>query len=322
MGDLFDLEGVLKRNWDTNSLSQIVSCSALVKIVGDYEDIYIAHDAWFLYRGMLRVQKRYIFPWHRTAHLTGIEDIIPGHTITMSSYAGNLVSWDNFYLSSTGLAITETSIVNRNLDLWDTVVPESGALTWIRSAIATRLAVTGKEWVDIITRDNSGTYFPDVMTISNQLPVVEQYGDFYTFENCPRAKIFRRDHVKVKDMKSMLKLMRYNDFRNDPLSVCNCTPPYNPTYAIAARFDLFDPQGTYDMPGMYRHAVGGIDAKVTNYRLFSSLDLVGVSGPTWDDQPPFQWSTSGFTDGHVGQPDRWQFDPAQYKWAEPRLQWR
>ncbi|KAH7979241.1 hypothetical protein HPB49_008807 [Dermacentor silvarum] len=297
-------------------MSQILACSALVKVVGDFEEMYIAHDAWFLYRGMLRIQKQYIFPWHRTAQLTGVEDIIPGHTITMSSYAGKLVSWDNFYLSSTGLAITETSLVNSNQTLWDTVVPESGPLTWIRSAIATRLALTSEEWVDIIGRDNSGTcnnqilvldyklfvpgtpivdgtlwlyeqlpmhtsqkdisqelrdnrywasyniaYFPDIFIISDQPRIVEQYGDLYTFENCPRAKIFKRDHVKVKDMNSMLKLMRYNDFRNDPFSVCNCTPPYNPTYAVAARYDLMDPQGIYDTPGMYRHAVGGIDAK-------------------------------------------------------------
>ncbi|KAL1436722.1 hypothetical protein MTO96_049401 [Rhipicephalus appendiculatus] len=166
------------------------------------------------------------------------------------------------------------------------------------------------------------SYFPDVFVISDQLPKVEQYGDFYTFENCPRAKIFRRDHVKVNDMDSMLKMMRYNDYKNDPFSVCNCTPPYNPTYAVAARYDLFDPQGTYDMPGMYTHAVGGIDAKLTNYSLFSLLEFVGVSGPTWDDQPPFQWSATTFEDGHIGQPDLWQFDPVHHQWTQARLQWR
>ncbi|XP_070385763.1 putative phospholipase B-like 2 [Dermacentor albipictus] len=165
-------------------------------------------------------------------------------------------------------------------------------------------------------------YFPDIFAISEQLPIVEQYGDIYTFENCPRAKIFRRDHAKVKDMDSMLKLMRYNDFKNDPLSICNCTPPENPTYAVAARYDLMDPQGTYDTPGMYRHAVGGIDAKVTSSSLFSSLEFIGVSGPTWGDQPPFQWSTSQFEDLHAGQPDKWQFEPVHRKWAEPRVQWR
>ncbi|XP_049515871.1 putative phospholipase B-like 2, partial [Dermacentor silvarum] len=39
-------------------------------IVGDFDDLYIAHDTWFVYRGMLRVQKKYIFPWHRTSSET------------------------------------------------------------------------------------------------------------------------------------------------------------------------------------------------------------------------------------------------------------
>ncbi|KAH7953697.1 hypothetical protein HPB49_011491 [Dermacentor silvarum] len=352
VGDLFDLELALERKKDFNSIAQILSCSALVKVLGDFEDIYISHDTWFLYRGMLRIQKKYIFPWHHTAHHTGVENIIPGHTITMSSYAGKLVSWDNFYLTSAGLAITETSIVNDNKDLWKFVVPESGPFTWVSAAVASRLATSGIEWVRLLGRENGGTcnsqvlvldyklfvpgtpivdgtlwiyeqlpYFNDIFNVSGQLPKVQQYGDFYTYENCPRAKIFRRDHVKVKDMNSMIKLMRYNDYKNDPLSRCNCTPPYNPTYAIAPRFDLLDPHGTYDIPDMYPRAVGGIDVKLTNYTLFASLEFVGVSGPTWDDQPPFQWSTSGFLDGHVGHPDKWQFGPVIRKWAQPRVQW-
>ncbi|XP_065305161.2 putative phospholipase B-like 2 [Dermacentor albipictus] len=367
VGDLFDLELALERKKDFNSIAQILACSALVKVVGDFEDIYISHDTWFLYRGMLRIQKKYIFPWHETALHTG--HIIPGHTITMSSYPGKLVSWDNFYLTSAGLAITETSIVNDNADLWKFVVPESGPFTWVSAAVASRLATTGLEWARLIGRENIGTcnsqvlildyklfvpgtpivdgtlwiyeqlpkmtryedvsralrdnkywasyniaYFEEIFNVSAQLPKVQRYGDYYTYENAPRAKIFRRDHVKVKDMNSMIKLMRYNDYKNDPLSRCNCVPPYNPTYAVAPRYDLLDPHGTYDIPEMYPRAVGGIDVKLTNYTLFATLEFVGVSGPTWDDQPPFQWSTSGFLDSHVGHPDKWQFGPKHYRW--------
>ncbi|KAL1417820.1 hypothetical protein MTO96_006077 [Rhipicephalus appendiculatus] len=401
VGDLFDLEQALERKKDFHSIAQILACSALVKVVGDFEDIYISHDTWFLYRGMLRIQKRYIFPWHYTAHTTGVEHIIPGHTITMSSYAGKLVSWDNFYLTSAGLAITETSIANDNKDLWKFVVPQSGPFTWVSAAVASRLATSGLEWVRILGRENGGTaegpvwrlgfsrqvphsrlgnqatrarvgtcrlrtdvdlwctlnarrppcrhlivaifmsslpsprsniiladsvaqvprYFSDIFNMSEQLPKVQTYGNYYTFENAPRAKIFRRDHVKVKDMSSMIKLMRYNDFKNDPLSRCNCSPPYNPTYAVAPRYDLIDPHGMYDIPEMYPRAVGGIDVKVTNYTLFASLEFVGVSGPTWENQPPFQWSNSGFPDSHVGHPDKWQFEPVVHCWAEPRVKW-
>ncbi|KAL1436723.1 hypothetical protein MTO96_049402 [Rhipicephalus appendiculatus] len=91
VGDLFDLEGVLKRPWDSNSMSQILACSAVVKVVGDFEDMYIAHDAWFLYRGMLRVQKHCIFPWHRTAHQTGVGYHRDVHCEQQPSTVGNCI---------------------------------------------------------------------------------------------------------------------------------------------------------------------------------------------------------------------------------------
>uniref|UniRef100_A0A915P0I5 Phospholipase B-like n=1 Tax=Meloidogyne floridensis TaxID=298350 RepID=A0A915P0I5_9BILA len=42
----------------------------------------------------------------------------------------------------------------------------------------------------------------------------------------PRAKIFQRDHNKVKDMETLRELMRYNDYKHDEYSKCKCDPPY------------------------------------------------------------------------------------------------
>ncbi|XP_037555146.2 putative phospholipase B-like 2 [Dermacentor silvarum] len=106
-------------------------------------------------------------------------------------------------------------------------------------------------------------YFEDVFIISGQAALVAQYGDYFTYDNNPRAKIFRRDHVKVTDTDSMMALMRYNDYTRDPFSRCNCTPPYNPVYAVSSRYDLLDPHGKYDIPKMYRRPVGGMDTKGT-----------------------------------------------------------
>ncbi|KAH7942094.1 hypothetical protein HPB49_020496 [Dermacentor silvarum] len=117
-------------------------------------------------------------------------------------------------------------------------------------------------------------YFDDIFNISGQPAKVQKYGDYYSYEHCPRAKMLKRDHDKLTDMDSIMTYMRYNDYKNDPLSRCNCTPPYNPAYAIAARYDLLCPHGKYGLPGMYRRGMGGIDVKVTNRELSSSLDLV------------------------------------------------
>ncbi|XP_054928991.2 putative phospholipase B-like 2 [Dermacentor andersoni] len=320
---------------------------------------------------MLRVQKKYILPWHQTASSTTPEDVVPGHTMTITTYPGMLISWDSYYLTSAGLAITETQLLNENTDLNRLVTPTGVIMGWIRAAVASRLSTTGEEWARTMSKENSGTansqklvldyklfrpgapivdgtfwmheqmpgivhyedlsarlreqkywagynvpYFDDIFKISGQPANVEEYGDYYTYENCPRAKLFRRDHTKLKDLDSVTAYMRYNDYKNDPLSRCNCTPPYNPVFAIAARHDLLCPWGKYDAPGMNRRAVGGIDTKVTNQDLFASSEFVAISGPTWEMLPPFQWSTSGLPDIHVGHPDKWQFGSVHHKWNE------
>ena len=64
----------------------------------------------------------------------------------------------------------------------------------------------------------------------------EKYGDWFTYDKTPRALIFKRDHSKVVDLESMERMMRYNDFKNDPLSACQCTPLHSSAEnAISAR---------------------------------------------------------------------------------------
>ncbi|XP_049266803.1 putative phospholipase B-like 2 [Rhipicephalus sanguineus] len=372
-GDIQDLEHALGRETDFYSIDQIMACSAVVKVVGDNEGLIFGHDAWFVYRAMLRFQKHYIFPWHLTASQTEPEDVVPGHTWTISSYPGMLMSWDSFYLTSGGLAITETQLLNNNEELQKQVTPSGGIPGWIRAAVASRLATSGEEWVRIMATENGGTansqnlvvdfklftpgqpvsdgtlyllermpgfakyedvshglrdkkywpgynvaYFPEVFEMTAQPENIKKYGRYYSYDECPRARMFQRDNGKLTDVDSVVTYLRYNDYKNDPLSRCNCTPPYNPVLAISARTDLLDPNGQYDAPAMNRRAVGGIDAKVTSNELFPSLEFVGESGPTWRIQPPFQWSTSGLADSHLGQPDKWQFKPIQHKW-EPAL---
>ena len=55
---------------------------------------------------------------------------------------------------------------------------------------------------------------------------------------------------------------RYNDFKHDPLSACNCTPPYSAEDAICARSDLNDVNGTYPFLFLSHRLHGGIDTKV------------------------------------------------------------
>lgn len=44
------------------------------------------------------------------------------------------------------------------------------------------------------------------------------------------------------------------------------------------------------------------------------MQFVAVSGPTYDQLVPFQWSTSDFKDNtpHMGHPDTFKFDPVVF----------
>lgn len=135
---------------------------------------------------------------------------------------------------------------------------------------------------------------------------------------------------------------RYNNYLHDPLSLCqSCQPKPNAENAISARSDLNPANGSYPFQALQQRSHGGIDAKVcspcslgvcggegflpraqlasrsqvTNVSLVRALGLLAVSGPTWDQLPPFQWSTSPFSGLlHMGQPDLWKFLPVEVWW--------
>jgi hypothetical protein len=160
-------------------------------------------------------------------------------------------------------------------------------------------------------------YFPFIYKISGYLDQFEKVGDFLSYENTPRAKIFRRDQNRIKDMTTLYKLMQYNDFKNDPLSKCDkCIPPYSAANAIAARNELNDPNGTYPIHQQSFRAVGSIDTKITNSSLFKNFEMIANSGPTHEQQPIFQWSKSIISSvKHNGQPDIWNFSTYKIKWS-------
>ena len=55
---------------------------------------------------------------------------------------------------------------------------------------------------------------------------------------------------------------RYNNFQHDPLSQCNCTPPYSGENSISARSDLNPSDGTYPFSALGHRRHGGTDNKV------------------------------------------------------------
>ncbi|XP_043199589.1 putative phospholipase B-like 2 [Amphibalanus amphitrite] len=157
-------------------------------------------------------------------------------------------------------------------------------------------------------------YFPEIFNLSGNPELVDEYGDWFSYDMTPRARIFRRDQDGVTDVGSMMKLMRYNDYKNDPLSACDCEPPYSGENAISARCDLNPANGTYPFSALGHRDHGGTDMKLTTTKLVPVMEFISIAGPTYDQQPPFQWSKADFVDTtpHWGHPDLFQFDPIQW----------
>ncbi|GFO16884.1 phospholipase b lamina ancestor [Plakobranchus ocellatus] len=344
-------------------------CSALLRLLPDYSDLFVAQDTWSDFSSMLRILKRYNFEMLKSPQYPDIP--APGNTMTFSSYPGVLFS-DLPMLKVLGVS-QETTIGYANSSLNQYIRPTS-VLEGVRTMVANRLAASGREWAQIFSLSNSGTYnnewmivdyklfrpgqvipvpglftvldqipgtimyddltlhlykykyfgsyntpfFPEIFNKSGQPALVAKYGDWFTHDKTPRALIFKRDAPKVNDLNSMIKLMRYNNFKNDPLSRCNCTPPYSAENAIAARCDLNPANGTYPFGALGHRPHTATDMKVTTFEMAKSLSFRAVSSPPHDDLPVFQWSTSSYKDlSHVGHPDIWKFPVITFNGTNP-----
>ena len=103
----------------------------------------------------------------------------------------------------------------------------------------------------------------------------------YDYNNCSRARIFRREQEKIKDIEGFKNMMRYNDYQNDPES-------YNePSLTIACRYDL-----RYELNR--QACYGATDVKFASVKelLEGKNNMHIISGPTNERQPTFSWSNT------------------------------
>lgn len=174
-------------------------------------------------------------------------------------------------------------------------------------------------------------YFKSVYNISGYTAQVNKYGDFFSYDNSVRAKIFARDHHKVVDLQSTKKLMRYNNYKVDNLSrITNCKeatggkcdPPYSAMLAISSRGDL-NPEGGKDKYGsLYGYLShcnhGGTDAKIATWTGMTQnpeyYTAHVVCGPTSDQQPVFVWDNTTFKNmpPFYGIPHKYNYSFVEY----------
>lgn len=147
-------------------------------------------------------------------------------------------------------------------------------------------------------------YFPKIQDVSGVALYLSLHPEgrfFYDHEHGVRPNIFRRDQGKVQDFESLQRILRYNDYENDPLSF------KNPKYSIASRNDLNT---------SILNCTGATDAKAYSFRKMVTDDSISIiSGPTNERQPTFDWKTAKCTleprYQWVGEPESYDF-----KWEE------
>lgn len=172
VGDLLDLVNALTpsygQDWENMravdvlpEVAKTTHCSGLVKVTGNYSELFVAHSAWFVYQSMIRVYKSYYFDGGP----------VTGRTVSFSGYPGMLSSLDDFYLmkdATTHMAMVQTTNNIFNRTLYDVVTPQS-ILAWQRVRMATHLATNGEEWHEIAAWYNSGTYNNAYMVVNWKL---------------------------------------------------------------------------------------------------------------------------------------------------------
>jgi len=134
-------------------------CSAMFKLKYDLSDIFFGHNSWFYLNMITRIFKEYNFHFN--------DPSIKAHNVMFSSYQGSIVSNDDFYYTSKGLVIIETSLSNYNETSYE-LINEKSLLCWQRVQLSNRMAETAKEWTEIFSIYNSGTYNNQYMVLNTK----------------------------------------------------------------------------------------------------------------------------------------------------------
>lgn len=342
VGDLLDLIPSLSptkddsmkvfKRWDMGH------CSALIKVLPGFEDIYFAHSSWYTYAAMLRIYKHWDF---------SIKDKdTKSSRHSFSSYPGFLESLDDFYILSSGLILLQTTNSVYNKTLLKFVEPET-LLAWQRVRVANMMADGGKDWAEIFSKHNSGTYNNQYMVLDLKKVHIKKRldeGTLYIVEQIPtyveyseQTNVLRKGywpsynipfHEKIYNWSGYPLLVkklgwdysydlapRAKIFRRDQGKVTDMASmkyimrynnykedPYSkgdPCNTICCREDLNEASPS---PG------GCYDTKVADIFLAFQYTAYAISGPTVQDGlPAFDWKRFNKT-LHEGMPDVFNFD--------------
>eukprot|EP00331_Platyophrya_macrostoma_P027556 CAMPEP_0176442472 /NCGR_PEP_ID=MMETSP0127-20121128/21834_1 /TAXON_ID=938130 /ORGANISM="Platyophrya macrostoma, Strain WH" /LENGTH=565 /DNA_ID=CAMNT_0017827489 /DNA_START=99 /DNA_END=1796 /DNA_ORIENTATION=- len=326
------------------ALAASMHCSALIKVTPD--DLFVAHDTWDSFTGLtIRVYKVYDFggrkvamdsfpaiiasgtDWYRTSNQLSIQEttnvvfntslytaVVPQtvseflRVMTANYLAESGSQWAYFFSKfNSGTYNNQYMVVDYKQ--YVPGQPLRDGLLWIAEQIPGEVVSADETQV---LRDSGYwasyniNYFPSLYVKSGYLEEYEQQGTFWSYTKYARPEIFRRNQSDIYDLAGMQRMMRYNDWQNDPYSIIpNCTgaaPSCNNQHTsmltIASRGDLMPLFNTtaeniavYGPLYMWvaQGCFGAVDSKIASYKHRFDLRGVVINGPTNDQQPTFSW---------------------------------
>lgn len=246
--------------------------------------------------------------------------------------------WKNIFVgANSGTYANSWLVVSRSITMDNIKTKKLPAgSVWMIEALPGPNSVTGDITADLVKNgyimgDNIA-YFDKTYKITLEEQQCLQQGSIFCKTNYSRAQIFARNATSINTIDQFKRMMRYNDFQKDPLSLIpncpSCNPRYNPQLAIANRADLvpenanfaelYNPAWVNNAAFLSRGAFGAIDAKMIAW---SQIDASSgafvphaISGPTTDQQPPFSWKAYR-PEGPY--PSGAQLGPMDNKWYTP-----
>uniref|UniRef100_A0AAV2LRY3 Phospholipase B-like n=1 Tax=Knipowitschia caucasica TaxID=637954 RepID=A0AAV2LRY3_KNICA len=141
-------------------------------------------------------------------------------------------------------------------------------------------------------------FHAEIYNLSGFVVMWRRFGEDFSYDLSPRAKILRRDQARVHNLDSLKQLMRYNNYKRDPYT------RGHPCKSICCRNDL---RQRRPRPG------GCYDTKVTDFQMALQLAVEAVNGPTTQGGlPPFSWRSFNLT-AHHGLPQIYNFSFVRLK---------
>lgn len=171
---------------------QIGHCTGLVHLADSNQELYFGHTTWESFSEMTRFWKVYDFPVQGAA----------ARKVSFSSYPACVSSTDDYYLTDSGLAITETTL---SIPSDQQYSQSASAPDFLRIMASNRVATNGEEWTQSMTNSATGTYSSQWMVVDYKKFKRGQdleSGTFHVLEQSPGVN-------HAEDMSSWLQQKRY-----------------------------------------------------------------------------------------------------------------